>query len=136
MMTARFLHAEFFDFKPQFKLIVACNHLPQIRGTDHAIWRRIKRLPFTVTIPDEEQDKDLPATLRTELPGILAWAVQGCLAWQREGLGPPEEVQAATKDYRTAMDVVARFLEECCLVSAQVRVKTSDLYAAYNPNYS
>src|SRR5207253_11419144 len=34
-LTARFLFAEFFDFKAEFKLHIACNHLPQIRGTDH-----------------------------------------------------------------------------------------------------
>ena len=130
-MTARFLYGEFFDFTPQFKLLVACNLCRHIRGTDHAIWRRLHRVPFTVTIPDTEQDKALPATLRTELPGILRWLVQGCLDWQREGLGIPEEVQAANKEYRTSMDVVTRFLQECCLRSDQVRSKTSELYAAY-----
>ena len=130
-LTARFLHGEFFDFTPEFKLFIACNHLPKIYGTDHAIWRRIKRIPFTVTIPDAQQDKDLPAKLTAEAEGILAWMVEGCLAWQREGLGTPEEVILATKDYRTAMDVVGRFIEECCLVSANVRVKTSEIYAAY-----
>jgi putative DNA primase/helicase len=130
-LTARFLNAEFFDFKAEFKLFVACNHLPNIRGVDHAIWRRIKRIPFTVTIPDANQDKTLPAALREELPGILCWAVQGCLDWQHDGLAVPAEVQAATKDYRAAMDVVGRFIEECCLVSPEVRVKGGEVYAAY-----
>jgi putative DNA primase/helicase len=130
-MTARFLRAEFFDFTPEFKLIVACNHLPTIRGTDHAIWRRLHRIPFTVTIPETEQDKTLPAQLRAEFPGILRWLVQGCLDWQREGLGVPEEVQEANKAYRASQDVLGRFIEECCMVSPQVRAKASDLYEAY-----
>jgi putative DNA primase/helicase len=130
-LTARFLHGEFFDFRAEFKLFVACNHLPKIRNVDHAIWRRIKRIPFSVTIPDKAQDKELPAKLKAEFAGILRWAVEGCLAWQREGLGIPEEVQAATKDYRASMDVIGRFLEECCMVSPQVRAKASDLYDAY-----
>jgi putative DNA primase/helicase len=130
-MTARFLYGEYFDFTPEFKLIVACNHLPTIRGTDHAIWRRIHRVPFTVTIPDDEQDKTLPAQLRAELPGILCWLVQGCLDWQREGLGVPEEVHAANKDYRASMDVIGRFIDDCCLVDPMVRIKANDLYDAY-----
>ena len=130
-LTARFLFAEFFDFRAEFKLHIACNHLPQIRGTDHAIWRRIKCIPFTVTIPDAEQDKNLPAKLKEELAGVLRWAVQGCLNWQREGLGTPDEVIAATKEFRASMDIIGRFIEESCLVSPTVQAKASDLYDAY-----
>lgn len=130
-LTARFLFAEFFDFTPEFKLFIACNHLPHIQGTDHAIWRRIQRIPFTVTIPEDEQDKDLPQKLKAELPGILAWALRGCLTWVHKGLMPPEEVIAATAEYRTSMDVIGRFIDECCLVNPQVRVKASALYDAY-----
>jgi P4 family phage/plasmid primase-like protien len=130
-MSARFLHAEFFDFMPEFKLFLACNHLPVIRGTEHAIWRRIKCIPFAVTIPVGEQDKDLAAKLKAELPGILTWAVQGCLDWQHHGLEPPEEVEIATKDYRASMDVLGAFIAECCLIGPSYRTKASDLYDAY-----
>ncbi len=130
-LTARFLFAEFFDFKAEFKLFIACNHLPQIRGIDHAIWRRIKCIPFTVTIPDAEQDKDLPAKLRGELTGVLRWAVQGCLDWQREGLGTPDEVIAYTQEYRASMDVFEGFLAEECFRLPTLQVRASDLYEAY-----
>src|SRR5262249_22026615 len=130
-LTARFLFAEFFDFTAEFKLFLACNHLPQIWGTDHAIWRRIMCIPFTVTIPDDEQDKNLPQKLKAEIPGILRWAVQGCLDWQRKGLEPPEEVKAYTQEYRTSMDVIGRFIEEVCTVAPYAQVKASLLYEAY-----
>jgi putative DNA primase/helicase len=130
-LTARFLFQEFFQFKPQCKLFLACNHKPVIRGTDHAIWRRIRLVPFTVTIPEAEQDRQLAAKLRAELPGILTWAVQGCLAWQWDGLAPPPAVQQATAGYRHEMDVVGQFLEECCLVDTQVRTKAAALFQAY-----
>jgi putative DNA primase/helicase len=133
-LTGRFLFAEFFDFRAEFKLFIACNHLPTIRGTDHAIWRRIRLIPFTVTIPDDEQDKNLPAKLRAELPGILRWAVQGCLDWQRQGLQPPDVVQAATAGYRSYMDVVGKFLEGRCIVDVNnfsIRTHATKLYQAY-----
>jgi putative DNA primase/helicase len=76
-ISARHLYAEFFEFKPEFKLWLATNHRPTIRGTDTAIWRRIRLIPFTVTIPPACQDKRLPEKLKEELPGILAWAVRG-----------------------------------------------------------
>jgi putative DNA primase/helicase len=130
-ITARFLYEEFFEFKPQFKVLLAANHKPVIWGTDHAIWRRIRLIPFTVTIPPDERDTTLPAKLRSELPGILAWAVQGCLLWQREGLGVPEEIDFATESYREEMDPVGAFLEDCCVLDPQAKISTGKLYEAY-----
>ncbi len=113
-VSARFLHGEFFDFRPVGKFWLSTNHRPTIRGTDNAIWSRIRLIPFDVTIPSSEQDKRLPAKLKTELAGILAWAVAGCLAWQREGLDAPAEVEAAGEAYRTEQDQLAGWLAECC----------------------
>ena len=130
-ITARYLYSEFFDFQPTFKLWFAANHKPVIRGTDQGIWRRIRLLPFTVTIPTDEQDHSLPEKLRGELPGILAWAVRGCLDWQAHGLGAPEEVMTATAAYREEMDPLGSFLEECCTITDRGRVSAHDLYHAY-----
>ena len=57
-----------------------------IMGSDYAIWRRIKVIPFTVTIPEKLQNPELPAELKMELPGILRWAVEGCFEWQEIGI--------------------------------------------------
>jgi len=130
-ITARFLHKEFFEFRPTFKIFLATNHKPNIRGTDHAIWRRIRLVPFMVTIPDNEQDKKLPDKLRDEAPGILAWIVRGCLEWQREGLGAPAEIRSATHDYRTEQDILGRFLDECTQVSDSNEVSAGTLYEVY-----
>jgi putative DNA primase/helicase len=130
-LAARFLHAEWFEFVPVFKLWLHTNHKPTIYGTDLAIWRRIRLVPFTVTIPPDEQDRDLGRKLQAELPGILAWAVQGCLAWQRDGLGAPEEVTQATQDYRAEMDKLGGFLSDCCVLDAKAQAQAGDLYQAY-----
>jgi putative DNA primase/helicase len=130
-ITARFLYGEHFEFQPMFKLWLAVNHKPVVQGTDHAIWRRLRLIPFTVTIPAAEQDKRLTEKLRAELPGILRWAVEGCLAWQQEGLAPPTAVKRATGDYRAEMDVIAAFIRDCCVVEPQRQVSTSELYAEY-----
>jgi putative DNA primase/helicase len=130
-LTARFLYSEHFEFQPMFKLWLAVNHKPVVQGTDHAIWRRIRLLPFIVTIPVAEQDKRLIEKLRDELPGILRWAVEGCLLWQQEGLEPPQAVKRATGDYRSEMDVIAAFIQNCCVVEPQGKVSTSELYEEY-----
>jgi putative DNA primase/helicase len=130
-ISARFLFNEFFEFPPTFKVFLAANHKPQIRGTDHGIWRRIRLVPFQVCIPDAEQDRDLGEKLRAELPGILARAVRGCLMWQQEGLDPPQEVQAATQGYRDEMDAIGAFLAECCILEPGATVAASALYATH-----
>lgn len=130
-IAARFLYKEFFEFRPQFKLWLYGNHKPVIRGTDEGIWRRIRLIPFTVTIAENERDPDLPNKLRAELPGILAWAMGGSLAWQTHGLPSPTKVKTATNDYRAEQDVLAAFIAECCFVKSSAEVKAGDLYAAY-----
>jgi putative DNA primase/helicase len=82
-ISARFLFKEYFEFKPQFKVWMATNHKPVIKDTDNAIWRRVRLIPFGVTIPEEERDPHLVETLRGEYAGILNWAIRGCLEWQR-----------------------------------------------------
>ncbi|MAE28229.1 MAG: hypothetical protein CMJ87_04490, partial [Planctomycetes bacterium] len=94
-IAARFLYGEMFRFKPVFKLWLHTNHAPLIRGTDDAIWDRLRLVPFTVRIPVEERDGGLGDRLRREeLSGILTWAMQGCLDWQQHGLEPPPQVIA------------------------------------------
>jgi putative DNA primase/helicase len=130
-VTARQLYSEYFEFKPMFKLWLAANHRPVIRGTDHAIWRRVRLIPFTVTIPDADQDPDLATKLREEMTGILTWAVRGCLEWQAQRLDAPEDVTDAVTQYRDDMDSIGPFLEECCVLGPDYRVQSGDLMHAY-----
>ncbi len=130
-ISARFMRGEWFDFKPECKLWLAANHKPMIRGTDDGIWRRIRLIPFTVSIPPEEQDQKLFDKLVTELPGILNWALQGCLLWRREGLGLPLEVRTAIATYREEMDTLADFLAECCTVEKHAMATARELYTRY-----
>lgn len=130
-ITARFLNREFFEYRPQFKLMFASNHRPRIRGTDEGIWRRIRLIPFTVVVPESQRDPRLGERLRAELPGILAWAVEGCLAWQREGLGTPEEVRKATAEYREASDPLGDFLRDRCTQVAGSTTPSAELYKCY-----
>jgi putative DNA primase/helicase len=128
---ARRMREDFWEFEPTHKLVVAVNHKPVVRGTDHGIWRRLRLVPFTVTIPEEEQDKALASKLAREYPGILAWAVQGCLEWQKDGLRCPDEVKAATDEYRQEQDVLGEFIRECCVVGANERERAKVLFDAY-----
>jgi putative DNA primase/helicase len=113
-IAARFMRQDFFEFIPIFKLIVAGNHKPTLKTVNEAIRRRINFLPFTVTIPEAERDKDLTEKLKAEWPSILAWMIEGCLMWQRDGLGQPQAVRDATAGYLSDQDMLEQWIEECC----------------------
>jgi putative DNA primase/helicase len=130
-LTARFLHQEFFDFQPTHRIVIRGNHKPTINGTDEGIWRRLRLVPFTVSIPPDEQDRDLLRKLEAELPGILNWALRGCAEWRAVGLNPPAIIAEAVRQYREESDTLGRFLVECCEVRALAQVKSSVLFQAY-----
>ena len=130
-VRARRMRQDFWEFAPTHKVFMAVNHKPQVKGNDTAIWRRIRLIPFTETIPPAEQDKKLPEKLRAELPGILRWAVEGCLEWQREGLKAPTEVRKATGAYRSEMDVIGAFLRDECVAGAGYKATLKDVYERY-----
>ena len=91
------------------------NHLPEIKGDDLAMWRRIRLIPFNRIFKEDERDKRLGRRLdETELPGILRWCVEGCMEWQRIGLKPPDEILQATAGYKSDQDVLREFFEMEC----------------------
>ena len=125
------MRQDFFEYTPQFKLIIAGNHKPGLRSVDEAIRRRFNLIPFTVTIPPEERDPELPAKLKTEYPGIMAWMIKGCLEWQRIGLAPPEIVTAATAAYLEGEDAIAAWLDEAGQRDPQAFETTTRLFASW-----
>lgn len=130
-ISARFMRQDFFDYAPAFKLMIAGNHKPGLRSVDEAIKRRFNLIPFTVTIPPEERDKDLTDKLKAEWPGILQWMIDGCHEWQRSGLAAPAAVLEATKDYLDSEDAVRTWIEECCRPNAEGFELRTRLYGSW-----
>lgn len=130
-VRARRMKENFWEFAPTHKLVIASNHLPKVRGTDHGIWRRLRVVPFLIVIPEEQQDKQLEQKLLAELPGILNWCLAGCAEWQHSGLCQPQLVTDATESYRADNDIVAQFIADCCVVGGNVSVGVTDLFSAF-----
>jgi putative DNA primase/helicase len=130
-VSARFMRGEWFSFTPTFTPWLATNHRPVIRGTDEAIWDRIRLIPFNVRIPEAEQDRQLIDKLKSEAIGILTWIIEGAVDWYQNGLSSPKEVQVATSTYRTEMDTLGGFIEDRCVVDAGLSVTAKALYEAY-----
>ena len=130
-MTARFLYGEFFNFVPTFKIWMATNHKPVIKGTDHGIWRRIKLIPFITRIEEENQDKHLEEKLMAEGSGILNWLIEGAMRWCKEGLKTPNIIISATDEYRAEMDIIGNFIRERCIQKEGVSIRSRELFKCY-----
>lgn len=130
-ITARVLHGDTFDFVPVFKLWLAGNHRPVIRGDDHGIWRRMVMIGFDKKYSGAEQNKHLPELLRKEYSGILNWLIAGCLAWQKRGLDRPPEIVRQVDAYRSDMDLMQHWLDEACLIEQGQQIRAADIYTSY-----
>jgi len=130
-IRARRMREDHWEFDPTHKIMLAANHRPAVRGTDHAVWRRIHLIPFTTTIPEEQKDVNLPEKLRAEAQGILTWMVEGGAEYMRAGLRVPGAVRAATAGYREQMDLIGQFLNDRCDVGPTLKDTTANLYRAY-----
>jgi putative DNA primase/helicase len=122
-VSARFMRQDFFEYLPQFKLMLIGNHQPSLRNVDDAARRRFNIVPF-VHKP-ATPDRDLEAKLRAEWPGILRWMMEGCLAWQRNGLIRPQVVLDATEEYFDEQDSIPQWIEERCEVGKGTLSDTS-----------
>ena len=134
-ITARMLYAEYFEFKPLFKILLAGNHLPGVRDNDPATWRRLRVIPFSNEIPEQDRDPNLKKCLTDPSdagPAILAWMVKGVVAWQEEGLQEPEVVRQATQEYRAETEVFSQFIDHYMVEKPGEWISNSDFSDALN----
>jgi putative DNA primase/helicase len=130
-VSARFMRQDFFEYFPQFKLIIAGNHKPSIRNVDEAMKRRLHLIPFTVTIAPAKRDGQLTEKLLMERDAIMAWAVEGCKRWQANGLKPPTCVVAATDEYFDEEDAIGEFIAAEAQICAPAKVSVADVFARW-----
>jgi putative DNA primase/helicase len=140
-LAARQMYGEWFSFQPTHKLQMLTNHKPQIRGSDHGIWRRLLFVPYTVTFGTAEElsarkaarlkDPALPEALEREKAGVLNWIIRGAKRWCIAGLQPPDIVLETGQAYREEQDRIGEFIRERCHVDPQARTTPSTLYRVY-----
>ena len=143
-LTGRYPHDKRnVSFEPSHLLCLLTNHKPHAPASDFAFWERLLLVDFPLSFVDRKpqnenerpMDKGLKDCLLQELPGIAAWLVRGCLEWQRAGLDPPAKVREATAEYRKDEDMLADFIEECCILQqpgeSDIRTPASELYDAF-----
>lgn len=134
-MAARAAYSRVFvQFTPTWTVVMPTNHKPIIKGDDFGIWRRIMLIPFTrnfSTDPDIVKDADRSEKLKAEYEGILAWLVRGTLSYLEMGLQPPAIIEEAREEYKGDMDLLAEWMEECCVIGKNEVAKNAELWASW-----
>lgn len=130
-IAARFLYKEFVEFTPKFKLFIAGNHKPVIKGDDLGIWRRIHLVPFEITVSSDKRDSTLPEQLRAELSGIFNWLIDGCIKWQKSNLHKPSIVEKAIQEYKDEMDTLGQWVSDCCEIGEAKKTGSGAAYESY-----
>ena len=128
-LKARRMREDPWSFDPSHTFLMLTNHKPVVTGTDEGIWRRIRLVPWDVTIPPEERDLNFADRLLPELDHILTWLIAGYADWKAHGLDEPAAVAAATAAYRGESDALGRFIAERCANHGECR--SSELFAAW-----
>ena len=132
-LTARYLRENSFEFKPQFKLFIDTNHLPQISDMTLFESDRIRIIPFNRHFEENERDIDLKSFFAKpeNLSGILNWCLEGFRLYQKEGLKMPESVASATQEYRDRSDRISMFTKQCLERKAGQELRSSAIYTRY-----
>jgi putative DNA primase/helicase len=134
-IPCRFLRKEFFEYIPQFKIWMAANRLPIIKGTDHGNFRRMIVLPFNRRFSEAERVPDMQEQLFAERAGILNWMLAGLAKWQRQRLSVrmPEEISSAKNEYQDDMDITGRWLAaHTRQADSSILISSDDLYQDYH----
>jgi putative DNA primase/helicase len=130
-LTVRHLYQDHFTFVPKWKLILATNYRPRLRGTDDGLWRRIKLVPWDAQFLGANRDTNLREKLEAEAEGILAWAVEGAIRYYTEGLTDPPVIEQGMADYRDTSDELAGFVDMVVTQTDDGDVSGKDVYEAF-----
>lgn len=131
LLEARRMREDPWQFRPSHTMVMHTNHRPTVRGVDEGVWRRIRLIPWNVSIPLVEQDDHLAEKLQAESSGILNWILAGVAIWRDHGFTEPSSVAEATAGYRASQDSLAAFLDEYTRPVEGHQVATRDLVDAY-----
>lgn len=112
------------------QFICAFNQLPRAELT-FGFFRRLLILPFSVTIPQEEVDRQLAQKLYAELSGILNWVLKTLPPLMTNGeFTASKECEKALEQYKLQSDNVRLFVNEMC-DPCEYSTEGSEIFMAY-----
>lgn len=139
-LTARFMRQDDFTFTPTHHLWLMGNFKPDVQSGGSSFWRRARVIPFIHEVPEDQRIDDLQNRLiRESGPAILAWIIAGAAMYAQQGLKEPDSIAEETRQYASDVDVVGRFLDECCYIPKSTSIvakskqtaRVNDVYHAF-----
>ena len=139
-ISVRGLYAnEYLTYTPSYLLMLATNHIPKIVSMDYGIWRRLIIVPFEVNFDDAQHKSKKDTHLydhfkAQEAQGIFKWMIEGYRMWREITVidAMPQQLIDVKQDFKREMDTIGEFINECCIIDEpKTRVKSADLYRAY-----
>ena len=145
-IMARGLYTDPIEFKPQFKMVLACNDLPDIPSTDGGTWRRLRVVNFPSKFVDDPDpnipfhykiDKEIPQKLKRWKPAFASLLVHRYSVYKREGIREPDAVLSATNKYKLTNDVYLEYINENITVTDDPKnhITINSLYSHYKEWY-
>jgi len=120
-IQCRGLYKEPIEFKPQFKMIMTCNELPEVPSDDGGTWRRIRVVDFSSKFkedPDPKNPKEFK--MDTELAEkferwggtFISMIIENHKHTDLRNIAEPMEVRIATESYKKNNDVIGQYADE------------------------
>ena len=130
LITSRTHYQEHETFVQSATVVLITNKLPTFTGSDVAMRNRLRVVPFSVQIPESEQDKTLGEALELEADAVLTWLIDGYCQYLEDGLDEPSEIESATATYHLDNDLIARAIEATCVVDAATKSERNEIKTA------
>lgn len=134
-ISCSFKHKDSFQYRPQFKILMTSNYLPNIAHNDEAAWNRLRMVEFPHSRKGEE-DKSLKWKMlgRENLEGVLLWITEGAKKWFElgsTGLKEPASSIKTKEEQIELLDFVKQWFDECCIKDSSHFIASSEAYESY-----
>lgn len=139
-IIARGLFKEPVEFKPQMKLVLTCNHLPEVSADDDGTWRRIRLVEFVSKFcahpnPNNPYEFPLDMDLSTKMEGwvdvFMGMLLHYYKQYKLNGMAEPDEILKCTREYQRNNDFVSDFVEACTVPAENAFASITDVYAVF-----
>ena len=142
-ILVRTLFKEPYEFKPQFKMILTCNELPEIPSDDGGTWRRIKVCNFSskfTETPDINKptefymDLELSDKFERWKEVFISLLIDRHKQINPMAIAEPSEVRVATESYKQNNDIIGQFMNDCIVIDPQIkepRITITKLYTDF-----
>ena len=139
-IMARPLYKDPFEFKPQFKMVLTCNHLPNVPSDDGGTWRRIRLVEFTsrfVEDPDPEKPNEFPMDKELSVKFIdwreqfMALLIEYYKKYTNTGIKEPEEVLQCTREYQKNNDFYLEFRDDKIESNEMAFLSVNDAFTTF-----